>query len=111
MRLGDGQALGVCPNLARAVDAAKSRTPARLPARLYVYETLLERLPQALQDMTAALGPFIQEAHAVMGRRHVARHRHLTAADQPRIREGVVGARHGRVVTKAVRSPVRPATL
>jgi hypothetical protein len=60
--------------------------------------------------MTAELGPFIQEEDAVVGQRHVARHRHGAPADQPDIRDGVMGARHGRVVTKAVRSPVRPAT-
>jgi hypothetical protein len=46
-----------------------------------------------------------------VGQRHVSRHRHVASADQPRIRDGLVGARHGRVVTKAVRSPARPATL
>src|SRR5262245_27793081 len=86
------------------------RLRSRTSANLYVYETLLERLPQDLQDMAAALGQFIQAAHAVVGQRHLARQRHLAAADEPHIRDGVVGARHGRVVTHAVRSPVRPAT-
>ena len=62
----------------------------RTPAKLYVYGTLLERLAQDLEDLAAALGPFIQEAHAMVGQRLVARHRHMAAADQPRIREGVV---------------------
>jgi hypothetical protein len=39
----------------------------RTPAKLYVYDTILERLPQDLQDMAAALGQFIQEEHAVVG--------------------------------------------
>ena len=78
--------------------------------RLCIYDTLLQRLAQDLQDMAAALGPCIQAEHAIVGQRHLAGHRHVTAADQPRLREGLVGARHGRVVTKAVRSPVRPAT-
>jgi hypothetical protein len=30
-----------------------------MPAKLYVYETLLERLPQDLEDMAAELGQFI----------------------------------------------------
>jgi hypothetical protein len=34
--------------------------------RLYVYETLLERLAQDLKHMTAALGQFIQEEHPVV---------------------------------------------
>jgi hypothetical protein len=53
--------------------------------KLYVYETLLEQLAQDLQDMAAARGQFIQEEHAIMGQRHVARHWHVPPADQPRI--------------------------
>jgi hypothetical protein len=46
----------------------------------------------------------------MVGERHLPRHRHVAPADHPRIRNGVVGARHGRVVTMAVRAPVRPTT-
>ena len=60
------------------------------PARLYSCAAVLERLPQDLQDMAAELGQFIQEEHAIVGQRHVARHRHVAAADQPHIRDGVV---------------------
>jgi hypothetical protein len=67
-------------------------------------------LAQDLEDMAAALGRFIQEEHAIVGQRHFARHRHVAPADQSRIRDGVVGARKGRVVTTAVQAPVRPAT-
>jgi hypothetical protein len=42
--------------------------------------------------------------------RHFARPWHVAPADQPHIRDGVMGTRHGRAVTHAVRSPVRPAT-
>jgi hypothetical protein len=58
---------------------------------LYSCETLLERLPQDLQDMAAELGQFIQEEHAIVGQRHLTRHRHLVPADQPRIRNGMMG--------------------
>jgi hypothetical protein len=34
--------------------------------RLYVYDTLLEGLAQDFQDVACALGPFIQEAPAVV---------------------------------------------
>jgi hypothetical protein len=34
---------------------------------LYACDTLLERLAQDLEDMTAKLGPFIQEEHAMVG--------------------------------------------
>ena len=78
--------------------------------RLYVYDTLLERRAQDLEHLTAELRPFIQEEDAVVGQRHVARHRHVTPTDQPDVREGMLGGRHGRVVTTAVRPPVRPAT-
>ena len=39
----------------------------RTPAKLYIYETLLERLAQDLENMAAELGQFIQEEHAVVG--------------------------------------------
>ncbi len=74
----------------RAAKVAR-RLRSRTPAKLYVYETLLEWLAQDLKDMAAALGQFIQEAHAMVGQRHFTRHRHVAPADQPRIREGVVG--------------------
>jgi len=78
--------------MSRAAKVAKTLR-SRTPAKLYVYETLLERLAQDLEDLAAALGPCIQEAHAMVGQRHVARHRHVAPADQPRIRDGVVGGR------------------
>jgi hypothetical protein len=53
--------------------------------RLYSDETLLEWLTQDLKDMAAELGQFIQEEHAVVGQRHITRHRHVAPADQPRI--------------------------
>jgi hypothetical protein len=54
-------------------------------------DTLLKRLAQDLEDMAAARRPCIQEAHAVVGRRHLARHGHVAPTDQPRIRDGVMG--------------------
>ena len=67
---------------ARAVSVtnmARSGTP----ARLYVYDTLLERLAQDLEDMAAEHGQFIQEQHAMVSQRHVARHRHVAPAISP----------------------------
>jgi hypothetical protein len=78
--------------------------------RLYACDTLLERLPQDLEDMASALGPFIQEEHPMVRPRHVARHRHLPPPISPASEIVWWGARHGRVVTRAVRAPVRPAT-
>jgi hypothetical protein len=48
---------------------------------------------QDLQDMAAELGQFIQEEHAIVAQRYVARHRHGAPADQPHIRDGVMGGR------------------
>jgi hypothetical protein len=73
--------------------------------------TLLQRLAQDLQHVAAARRQVIQKEHAVVCQRHFPRQRHVAAADQPDIRDGEVVARKGRVVTKAVRAPVRPATL
>jgi hypothetical protein len=74
----------------RSAQSAKlwrSRTLWRLPGE----DRLRERLPPDRQDMAAALGEFIQKAHAVVGQGHVARHRHGAPAEQPHIREGMVG--------------------
>jgi hypothetical protein len=38
--------------------------------RLYLYEALLERLPQDLEHLTAELGLFIQGEYAIVGQRH-----------------------------------------
>jgi hypothetical protein len=59
--------------------------------RLSVENTILDRLPQDLQDMAAELGQFIEEEHAMVRQRHLTWHRHVAPADQPRIRDGVVG--------------------
>jgi hypothetical protein len=77
----------------------------RTPARLYSYNTLLQRLASHLQDVAATLGEFIQEAHAMVGQRHLARPGEVAPADQPDVRDGGEGGAHGRVVTTAVRRP------
>jgi hypothetical protein len=63
----------------------------RTPARLYLCDPILERLAQDLEDMAAARRPCIQEEHAVVGPRHLARHRHVAPADPPHIGDGVMG--------------------
>jgi hypothetical protein len=68
--------------VSRAAEVAKT-LKLRTPAKLYIYETLLERLAQDLQDMAAALGPCIQAAHAVVGQRHVARQRPVAPLIRP----------------------------
>ena len=66
-------------------------------------ETLLKRLAQDLEDMPPELRPFIQEEHAVVRQRHLARHGDVPATDQPDIRDRMMR------VTSAVRAPVQPA--
>ena len=100
--LGSYSPLLVPPEVvSRAAKVAKT-LKSRTPAKLYVYETLLERLAQDLRDMAAARGLCIQEAHAMVGQRHVARHWHVPPADEPNIREGLVGR-----ATRARRDPRR----
>jgi hypothetical protein len=79
--------------------------------RLYLCDALLEWLAQDLKDMAAELGPFIQEEHAMVGQLHLARHRHVAAPNQPRIRDGVVGraTRAGRDQRRAVAGETRDA--
>jgi hypothetical protein len=66
---------------------AKSAISRRLRTfwRSYACEALLERLPQDLEDMVAALGPFIREANPVVGQRHLPRHRHLAPPISPTV--------------------------
>jgi hypothetical protein len=71
-----------------AKDAKASRFTT--PATLYLYDTLLKRLAQDLEDMTAELAEFIQEERLVVGQRHFARHEDVSAANQPHIRDGVM---------------------
>jgi hypothetical protein len=94
---------------ANSVKSFKSRTP----AKLYVYETLLEWLAQDLKDMAAELEPCIQEEHAMVGQRHVARHRHVVATDQSCIRDGMVGRakRAGRDQRRTVAGTPRKYTV
>jgi hypothetical protein len=66
-----------CARAAHTAKAARSRTPARLP----VYNPLLQQLVQHLQDMAAELGEFIQEEHTMVRQRHLARHGDVPAAD------------------------------
>jgi hypothetical protein len=80
-----------CHKLSSCTAKALRRLRFKTPAKVYSCETLLEWLAQHLKDMAAELGPFIQEEHAIVGQRHFTRHRHVAAADQPRIRDGVVG--------------------
>jgi hypothetical protein len=57
--------LAVSSRLAKLIKSLRFMTC----MRLYVYDTLLERLPQDLQDMAAELGEFIQEEDAIVGQR------------------------------------------
>ena len=68
-----------------------------------------ERRAQNLEHMSFELGEFIEEEDSMAGQRDLARYRELTAADEPHIGDGLVGARHGCAVTKAVRRPASAA--
>jgi len=54
---------------------ATNRVRSMTCATEFFSESILERLPQDLEDLAAELGPFIQEGHAVVGTRPLARHR------------------------------------
>jgi hypothetical protein len=95
--------------MSRAAEIAKTLR-SRTPEKLHSCAAIIARLPQDFEDMAAALGEFVQEEHTVVGQPHFTRPRHAAPADQPYVRDGVVGARNGRVVTNAARSPVRLAT-
>jgi hypothetical protein len=66
-------------------------------------------LTQALEDMPAALRPFISEEDAVVRLRHLTRHGKVPPPIGPTSESVSCRARNGRVVTSAVRAPVSPA--
>src|SRR6266511_1473350 len=72
------------------------------------HHALLEGFAQDLDDMALELGQLIQKENAMMRQGHLPRQGLLASADQAHLGDRV--ARNGRVVTKAVRPPVRPAT-
>jgi hypothetical protein len=80
--------LAVSSRLAKLIKSLRFRTC----GRLYLEDTLLEWLPQDLEDMAAARGPYIQAAHAVAGQRHFARPRRVAPADQPHTQDGLRGS-------------------
>jgi hypothetical protein len=63
----------------------------RTRGRLSLGDALHQRLAQDLEDMAAEPEGFIQKEHTMVGQRYVTHHRHVAAADQPRIRDGMVG--------------------
>jgi hypothetical protein len=77
-------------------------------------ERSFKSLPHALEHFATDVRPRANHYGVyqwrVILKRDVARHKHLAAADQPHLRDGMMGTRKGRVVTKAVRAPARPAT-
>ena len=56
---------------------------------------LLERLAQHLEDTPSEFGQLVEEQHAVVGQRHLARTRRLSAADQRHLRGEVVRSPEG----------------
>jgi hypothetical protein len=53
----------------------------------------------------------IQKENAIVGQRHLARQRHLSAADQPHIGDGVVRGPEWAGRDEGGAPPVRPATV
>jgi len=70
--------------IAKSVTLLRSMTC----GRLYVYDPILQRLAQDLEDMAAELRGFIPKEHPVVGQGHLARHGDVPA-HQPHIRDGV----------------------
>ncbi len=62
----------------------------RTLARWSCGNPFIERLPQDREHMACALRELIQQAHAMVGPRHLAWPRHLAATDQSRIRDGMM---------------------
>jgi hypothetical protein len=73
--------------------------------KLYVSDTLLQRLAQDIEEMAAALRQFVQAGHAVVRQRPLARRGEVPAADPPHSRN-----RLRRVATRAGRDQRRADT-
>ena len=73
-------------------------------------DTLLQPLPQGLEDVASELRPFIQGAHAGVRPRPLAWHGEVPTADQPHIRDRMMGSATRGAVPTAARGPVGPAT-
>jgi hypothetical protein len=71
-------------------------------ARLHVYDAVVQRPGQALQDMGSKFRPCMRQQHTMVHQPHLA--------DQPHIRACMSRERNVRVVTNTMRSPVRLAT-
>ena len=80
--------------MSRAAKVAKT-LKSSTPAKLYVYETIRERSSQDFEHMAPKFRQLIEEEHAMVGQRHFARQRHMAAADQSHIRDGVMGGAKG----------------
>jgi hypothetical protein len=65
----------------------KEELQPRMMARLYLYDALLQRLAQNLQDVTPELRQFIEEENAVVRQRPLAKPGEVSAADQPHSRD------------------------
>jgi hypothetical protein len=71
--------------------------PCNEPAKSFLKTSVLERLAEHLEDVPPELRAFVQEAHAMVRQRPLARPRDLAATDQPHIRDGVMrGAKRPR---------------
>jgi hypothetical protein len=57
------------------------------PARLYLCDTLLERLAQHFEHMAAELEEFIEVENTVARQRPLSPQRHLASSDQPHLRD------------------------
>ena len=55
------------------------------------HRAVLERLAQNLEHVLLELRQLVEEEHAVVGERHLARPGHVAAADQAGVGDGVVG--------------------
>jgi hypothetical protein len=82
----------------------------RTCGRLYACDTVLKGLAQHHQEVATELRRLIQKEHPVVRQRYLLDSGTCPPPISPTAEIVWWGARNGRVVTKAVRSPGRPAT-
>jgi hypothetical protein len=72
------------------IAASSVRSIALANAKLCISAAFLERLAQDLEDVPSGLVQPIEKPDTMAGNRHLPLHRHLPAAAQPHIRNGVM---------------------
>jgi hypothetical protein len=104
--------LDVCACVVAWLRAARAASAVRfiISETSYICDLVFERLAQHFEHVPSGLRQLIQTEHPMVRQQYLPRSRYLSPTDQPA--SGIVwcDTQNWRMVTNAVRSPMRPAT-